>query len=74
MTARFTTRQVGDVSIVDVAGRVTVGGGSNALRETLCELTSQGKKMILVNLRELSYIDTLAICAVRGSRPRHYGP
>jgi anti-sigma B factor antagonist len=46
---------------VDVAGRVTVGGGSNALRETLCELTSLGKKMILVNLSELSYIDSSGI-------------
>ena len=61
MTARLTTRHVGDVSIVDVAGRVTVGGGSNALRETLCELTSWGKKMILVNLSELSYIDSSGI-------------
>ena len=61
MTARLTTRQVGDVSIVDVAGRVTVGGGSNALRETLCELTSRGKKMILVNLCEISYIDSSGI-------------
>jgi hypothetical protein len=32
MAARLTTRQVGGVSIVDVAGRVTVGGGSNRLR------------------------------------------
>jgi hypothetical protein len=44
MTAQLTARQVGDVSIVDVAGRVTVAGGSNALRETLRELTSRGKK------------------------------
>ena len=61
MTARLTTRQVGDVSIVDVAGRVTVGGGSNALRETVCELTSAGKNKILVNLCELSYIDSSGI-------------
>jgi anti-sigma B factor antagonist len=61
MTANFTTRQVGDVSVVDVTGRVTVGGGSNALRETLRELTSAGKNKILVNLSELSYIDSSGI-------------
>jgi len=58
MNAKLTTRQVGDVSVVDVAGRITVGGGSNALRETLRELTSTGNKKILVNFREASYIDS----------------
>jgi anti-sigma B factor antagonist len=61
MTAQLTARQVGDVSIVDVAGRVTVAGGSNALRETLRELTSRGKKKILINLHEVSYIDSSGI-------------
>jgi anti-sigma B factor antagonist len=61
MNARLTTRQVGDLSIVDVAGRVTVGGGSNALRETLRELTSAGKNKILVNLCDISYIDSSGI-------------
>ena len=61
MTARLTTRQVGDVSVVDVSGRIIVGGGSNALRETLRELTSAGKNKILVNLSELSYIDSSGI-------------
>jgi anti-sigma B factor antagonist len=46
---------------MDVAGRITVGGGSNALRETVCELTSRRKKMILVNLSEVSYIDSSGI-------------
>jgi len=54
MNAKLTTRQVADVSVVDVAGRITVGKGSNALRETLRELT----KKILVNFREASYIDS----------------
>jgi len=61
MNAKLTTRQVGDVSVVDVAGRITVGGGSNALREIVRELTSAGKKKILVNLREVSYIDSSGI-------------
>jgi anti-sigma B factor antagonist len=60
MAARF-TRQVGDVSVVDVSGRITVRGGSNALRKTLRELTSAGKKKILVNLCEVSYIDSSGI-------------
>ena len=61
MTARLTTRQVGDVSIVDLSGRITMGRGSNALREALRGLTSAGKNKILVNLCEISYIDSSGI-------------
>ena len=61
MNARITTRQAGDVSVVDVSGRVTMGAGSNALRDTLHELTIGGKKKIMVNLCELSYIDSSGI-------------
>jgi hypothetical protein len=51
MTARSTARQVGDVSVVDVARRITVSGGSNALRKMRRELTSRGKKKILAEPR-----------------------
>jgi anti-sigma B factor antagonist len=46
---------------VDVTGRIAVGAGSNALRETLRGLTDAGKKKILVNLSECSYIDSSGI-------------
>ena len=35
MSVNLNTRQVGDVSVVDVAGRITLGEGSSALRDTL---------------------------------------
>jgi anti-sigma B factor antagonist len=54
MNAKLTTRQVGDVSVVDVTGRVTAGPASKALRETLRELTSANKNKLLVNLCEIS--------------------
>jgi anti-sigma B factor antagonist len=61
MTISVSTRQVADVSVVDVSGHVTVGGGSNALGEILRDLTSKGHKKILVNLKEVSYIDSSGI-------------
>ena len=61
MNAKLTTRQVGDVSVVDVAGRVTAGPASKALGETLRELRSAGKNKILVNLCDISYIDSSGI-------------
>jgi len=55
------TRQVGDVSVVDVAGRITLGEGSSALRDTLRDMVSKNQKKILLNLGEVSYIDSSGI-------------
>lgn len=61
MSIKLNTRQVGDVSVVDVAGRITLGEGSSALRDTLRELVTKNNKKILLNLEEVSYIDSSGI-------------
>ena len=61
MSVKLNTRQVGDVSVVDVAGRITLGEGSSALRETLREMVSNNQKKILLNLGDVSYIDSSGI-------------
>jgi anti-sigma B factor antagonist len=55
------TRQIGDVSVVDVAGRITLGEGSSTLRDSVREMVSKGQKKILLNLGEVSYIDSSGI-------------
>ena len=61
MSIKLNTRQVGDVSVVDVSGRITLGEGSSALRDLLRELMTQGNKKILLNLGDVSYIDSSGI-------------
>ena len=61
MSVKMTTRQVGDVTIIDVSGRVTLGEGSSLIRETLRDLTARGIKKILLNLSDVSYIDSTGI-------------
>ena len=61
MSIKLNTRQVGDVSVVDVAGRITLGEGSSALRDALRDMVSKGQKKILLNLAEVSYIDSSGI-------------
>ncbi|MGA2771388.1 MAG: STAS domain-containing protein [Bryobacteraceae bacterium] len=61
MSVKLNTRQIGDVSVVDVAGRITLGEGSSALRDTLREMVNKGQKKILLNLGEVSYIDSSGI-------------
>jgi anti-sigma B factor antagonist len=61
VSVNLKTRQVGDVSVVDVAGRITLGEGSSALRDTIRGLVSSDQKKILLNLGEVSYIDSSGI-------------
>ena len=51
-------REVGGVSVVDLSGRITIGEGSGTLRETVRELLDRGQKNILLNLGDVSYIDS----------------
>jgi anti-sigma B factor antagonist len=61
MSVKLNTRKVGDVTVVDVSGKITLGEGSSALRDVLRDLTAQGAKKVLLNLSEVSYIDSSGI-------------
>jgi anti-sigma B factor antagonist len=61
VSVKLNTRQVGDVSVVDVSGRITLGEGSSALRDTLRDMVSKNQKKILLNLGDVSYIDSSGI-------------
>src|SRR6202165_5518132 len=55
---RTTARQVEDVAIVDVSGRITVGEGNVMLREIVRQLVEAGHKKIAMNLHEVGYVDS----------------
>jgi anti-sigma B factor antagonist len=61
VSAKLSPRQVGDVIVVDVSGRITLGEGSSNLREGIRGLVTQGNKKILLNLGDVSYIDSSGI-------------
>jgi anti-sigma B factor antagonist len=61
VSVKLTTRQVGDVTVIDVAGRITLGEGSSALREALRDLVGKNQKKILLNLGDVTYIDSSGI-------------
>jgi anti-sigma B factor antagonist len=54
------TRQVGDITIVDVSGRFTLIEGE-AVHELLADLFRDGRKRVLLNMRNLSYLDSSGI-------------
>jgi anti-sigma B factor antagonist len=54
-------RQAGDITILDMDGKITIGEGSVALRSAIRRLLEEGKKKILLNLRGVGYIDSSGI-------------
>ena len=61
MSVKLTSRQVGDVTVIDATGRITLGEGASAFRDLIRDLVSKGNKKLLLNLSEVSYIDSSGI-------------
>src|SRR6478672_4910632 len=67
MSLKAEVRQAGDVSIVDLAGRITLGEGSGLVRSTIKELVASGRKNILLNLKNVTYLDSAGLGEVVGA-------
>ena len=61
MSLKSSTRQVDGVTVLDLSGRITLGEGSVVLRDTIREALGQGNKKILLNLGDVTYIDSSGI-------------
>jgi anti-sigma B factor antagonist len=58
MSMKFTTREVGGVTLVDLSGKITLGEGGLTLRDEVHKLLAEGKKKIVLNLADVNYIDS----------------
>jgi anti-sigma B factor antagonist len=58
---KASTRQVDGITIVDLSGRITLGEGSVILRDNIRDIVGQGHKKILLNLGDVTYIDSSGI-------------
>jgi anti-sigma B factor antagonist len=55
-------RTIGDVMIVDVSGKITLGdGGDVVLKDKMRSLVQQGHKKVLLNLGDVSYVDSAGL-------------
>ena len=54
-------RTIGEVSVVDLAGKITIGEGDVFLREKVSELLEAGNARILLNLERVKYMDSAGI-------------
>jgi anti-sigma B factor antagonist len=58
MEFKLTTRRADTVFIVDLAGRITSGEALSALRQTIRDEVAKGHNKILLNLKDVSYVDS----------------
>jgi anti-sigma B factor antagonist len=61
VTMKATSRRVDGVTILDLSGRITLGEGSVVLRDQIRDLLSKSEKKILLNLGDVTYIDSSGI-------------
>jgi anti-sigma B factor antagonist len=52
------SREVDGVTVLDLSGRITLGEGSVQLRDAIRDLIGKGQKKILLNLGDVTYIDS----------------
>ncbi len=61
MSMKVTVRQVDGVTILDLSGRITLGEGSITLRDNVRDLLAKGSRKILLNLGDITYIDSSGV-------------
>jgi anti-sigma B factor antagonist len=61
MSVKVTIQEVGGVSVVGLNGRIVLGEESGALRETVKVLMAAGKKKVVLNMSNVTYIDSAGL-------------
>lgn len=54
-------RRVGDVSILDLSGRLVLEDGDVLLRSRINDLVNEGRLKIVVNLQDVTYVDSCGV-------------
>ncbi len=54
-------RRVGDVSILDLKGRLVLEDGDDVLRSRINDLVTEGRLNIVVNLKDVTYVDSCGV-------------
>jgi anti-sigma B factor antagonist len=54
-------RTVGDIVVLDIKGRITMGEGDELLKDKVHSLVNQGRRKIVLNLADVPYIDSAGL-------------
>ena len=61
MSAVVKFRQLDDVIILDISGRITLGEGTITIRDCLQKLLSRGERKFVMNLEHVDYVDSAGL-------------
>lgn len=61
MSFKATPRELSGAVVVDISGRITLGEGSAMMREMLRDMLGKGQTKIVLNLGDVTYIDSSGI-------------
>src|SRR6476469_6283897 len=67
MAFKVTVRQEGNVAVLDLSGRIALGEGWGTLRGAVKRLLDEGYKQILLNMKNVTYIDSAGLGELVGS-------
>jgi anti-sigma B factor antagonist len=61
MSFKANTREVGDITVIDMDGRITLGEGSALLHDLIRENLAKGRKKIVLNMANIIYLDSTGL-------------
>ena len=61
-------RAAGDVVVLDLHGKITAGEGDTAIARAIADLTARGRRQIVLNFADVSYMDTIGLSALVHAR------
>jgi anti-sigma B factor antagonist len=61
MALHIVTKEIEGATVLSLSGRVTLGDESSQLRNTIKQLLAQGKKRLVLDLADVSYIDSAGL-------------
>lgn len=67
MSVNLEIRQNGGVHIMDASGRIVLGDGAGELRDALRQMTASGQKHVLLNMAQVTYLDSSGLGALVSS-------
>jgi len=67
MSLKINIRETADAAILDLSGRITLGEGLGDLRDSIREALAGDRKHIILNLADVSYIDSSGLGQLIGS-------
>ena len=67
MSMTTSMRQVGNVTVVSISGRIVLGEESAKLRDLVAELLGKGHRQILFSLGDVDYIDSSGLGTLVGA-------